>query len=671
MGGKISFKIILIVGIIVAILTLLSSCVTDNLSNQTSISLSEAIALSKSNNIKSVVIDTNNGIMTMTAAVSGPPLQITDSSGNPAQISNGAQLVTNIGSLNLANLQQLGLVLPADYSTTTTGNNNLSSSLLTWFPFVLLIIIIFFLFRSSGSVKNQATSFSRSRARLNPGNTPTVTFADVAGVEEAKQDLSEVVDFLKNRSKFQLVGAKIPKGILLVGPPGTGKTLLARAVAGEAGVPFFSISGSEFVEVFVGVGASRVRDLFEQAKQNKPCIIFIDEIDAVGRRRGSGLSGSSHEEREQTLNQILTEMDGFTPNTGVIVLAATNRPDVLDPALLRPGRFDRRIALDPPDVGERLAILKVHIIGKPLDKTVDLETIAKETHGFSGADIANLTNEAAILTARRNKTSIGMDEMEEAIDRIIAGPQRKSRKISLQEKRVAAFHEAGHALVARLLPNADPVHKVSIITRGGMGGYTRLLPTEEHYLMTRSQFKDTLATFLGGHASEEMIFHEVTTGPHSDIKQATSLAYKMITEYGMSEKLPLRTFGSGDEETSYFGAEHKDYGEEVAKQIDEEVRVLIDTAHETAQRLLLENRSRLIHLAEKLIIAETLEGPALDKVFTEPISPEEEQQPQEHKLQPPKAIGLNLAVPKSSQPAMSSLSEEFNPSIAKELPPSS
>ena len=362
-------------------------------------------------------------------------------------------------------------------------------------------------------MKNQVTNFSRSKARVNTANTPTVTFADVAGVEEAKQDLQEVVDFLKNRSKFQAVGARIPKGILLIGPPGTGKTLLARAVAGEAGVPFFSISGSEFVEVFVGVGASRVRDLFEQAKQNKPAIIFIDEIDAVGRRRGSGIGGSSHEEREQTLNQILTEMDGFTPNAGVIILAATNRPDVLDPALLRPGRFDRRITLDPPDMNGRLAILKVHTVGKPMDKTVDLETIAKETHGFSGADIANLVNEAAILTARRNKTTIGKDELEEAVDRIVAGPQRKSRRISPQDKKVAAYHEAGHALVARMLPNADPVQKVSIIARGGMGGYTRLLPTEERYLMTRSQFKDTLATFLGGHTSEEMIFHEVTTGP--------------------------------------------------------------------------------------------------------------------------------------------------------------
>lgn len=649
MGIKASIKTVvcLFTGILIIAL-LFPACTNAPSTHQVNIGLSEAITLSRNHNIRSIVVDSGNGTMTLIAAVSDSSLQIADVNGTPVYITNGTQLVTNIDSLNLANLQQLGLVLPDDYSTTATSNNNLGNTLFTWFPLVLLFILMFFLFRSGGGVRNQATNFSRSRARLITSNTPTVTFADVAGIEEAKQDLTEVVDFLKNRSKFQMVGARIPKGVLLVGPPGTGKTLLARAVAGEAGVPYFSISGSEFVEVFVGVGASRVRDLFEQAKQNKPCIIFIDEIDAVGRRRGSGLSGSSHEEREQTLNQILTEMDGFTPNTGVIVLAATNRPDVLDPALLRPGRFDRRIIMDPPDVGERLAILKVHMAGKPLDKSVDMETIAKETHGFSGADLANLVNEAAILTARRNKTSIGMDELDESIDRIVAGPQRKSRKISHQEKRVAAYHEAGHALVARLLPNADPVHKVSIITRGGMGGYTRLLPIEEHYLMTRSQFKDTLATFLGGHVSEELIFHEVTTGPHSDIKQATTLARKMITEYGMSEKLPLRTFGSG-EEVSYFGVENRDYGEEVARQIDEEVRILIDNAHETASEILQGNRNRLIHLAEKLIIAENLEGPELEKAFTEPIPPVETQQSQQQTLEPHKVIATSPAIQEAPQ----------------------
>jgi cell division protease FtsH len=617
MKMKLAMKILVlsVAGFTVASLGFLTSCGPAIPPNAVNISLSEAIDLSKSGNLSKVQVDSNNGIMLMVASVDGAPLYIIDTNTNAATITTGTNLVANIDGLNLNDLQQLGLVLPKDYSTSAVSNSTLSSILLFLLPTLLIFLLIFFLFRSAGGVKNQISNYSRSRARLNTGSTPSVTFADVAGIEEAKQDLSEVVDFLKNRAKFQSLGARIPKGVLLVGPPGTGKTLLARAVAGEAGVPFFSISGSEFVEVFVGVGASRVRDLFEQAKQNKPCIIFIDEIDAVGRRRGSGIGGS-HEEREQTLNQILTEMDGFTPNAGVIVLAATNRPDVLDPALLRPGRFDRRISIDAPDVGGRAAILKVHSAGKPLEKTVDLETVAKETHGFSGADLANLVNEAAILAARRNKTAIGMEEMEEAIDRVIAGPQKKNRKISQQEKKVAAYHESGHALVARMLPNADPVHKVSIIARGGIGGYTRLLPTEEHYLLTRSQFKDTLATYLGGHAAEEMIFKEVTTGPHSDIKQATLLARKMITEYGMSEKLPLRTFGSGEEEAAYLGVERRDYGEDVAKQIDEEVRDLINEAHLTAKRILQENKDRLMYLAEQLIIKETLEGRELEKIFS-------------------------------------------------------
>ena len=631
-----------------AFLLFLNGCTPVTPANAINIDLSQAIALSKSNNLQNAVINSANGTMTLTASVEGSPIQITDINGTTAQVSNGSILVADTGSLTLANLQELGFVLPPKFSTVSISNTGIGSTLISWLPFILLFGLLFFLLRSGSGVRNQVSNFSRSRARLTTGATPTVTFADVAGEEEAKTDLHEVVDFLKNRTKYQAVGARIPRGILLVGPPGTGKTLLARAVAGEAGVPFFSISGSEFVEVFVGVGASRVRDLFEQAKQAKPCIIFIDEIDAVGRRRGSGMSGSSHEEREQTLNQILTEMDGFTPNQGVIVLAATNRPDVLDPALLRPGRFDRRVTLELPDVAERLAILKVHAAGKPLDKSIDLETVAKESHGFSGADLANLVNEAAIMTARRNKTIIGMDEIEEAIDRIVAGPQKRSRKISQQEKRVAAYHEAGHALVARLLPNADPVHKISIIARGGMGGFTRLLPTEEHYLLTRSQFKDTLATFLGGHAAEELIFQEVTTGPHSDLKQATDLARKMITEYGMSEKLPLRTFGGGEEEGAYYGLERRDYGEEVAKQIDEEVRGLIDTANSTAVHILAENKGRLVHLAERLIVVETLEGPELERLFTEPIPPDENEKIKPQKLEPAKAVGAGRVTQSST-----------------------
>ena len=643
----------LVAGLILTAAVTLVSCAPATPSNSIQIDLSQAIALSKTHNLRSALVDSGSETMTMTASVTGSPLSVTDSSGNAVKVSDNATLSTNIDGLSLSNLQDIGFVLPPQYSTSATSNSNFGSILISWLPLILLFVLLFFLLRSSSGVRNQVSNFSRSRARLTSSTTPTVTFADVAGEEEAKQDLHEVVDFLKNRTKFQAVGARIPRGVILVGPPGTGKTLLARAVAGEAGVPFFSISGSEFVEVFVGVGASRVRDLFEQAKQARPCIIFIDEIDAVGRRRGSGLSGSSHEEREQTLNQILTEMDGFTPNQGVIVLAATNRPDVLDPALLRPGRFDRRVSLELPDVNERLAILKVHVAGKPLDKSIDLETVAKESHGFSGADLANLVNEAAILTARRNHTTISMDEVEEAIDRIIAGPQKRSRKISQQEKKVAAYHEAGHALVARLLPNADPVHKISIIARGGIGGYTRLLPLEEHYLLTRSQFKDTLATFLGGHAAEDLIFHEITTGPHSDLKQATNLARKMITEYGMSEKLPLRTFGGSEEDTAYFGIEHRDYGEDVAKQIDEEVRSLIDQANLTAERILAENRARLIHLAEILAVTETLEGPALEQVFTETIPPEEDEKMKSQTLESAKTSGAGRVVqtPSAANPA--------------------
>jgi len=485
-------------------------------------------------------------------------------------------------------------------------------------PFLLLIFLFFLIFRQARGANNQAMSFGRSRARLFPASRTSVTFDDVAGAEEAKEDMQEVVDFLKSKEKFQSLGARIPKGVLLVGPPGTGKTLMARAVAGEADVPFFSISGSEFVEMFVGVGASRVRDLFDQAKRNTPCIIFIDEIDAVGRQRGTGLGGS-HDEREQTLNQILVEMDGFDTNTSVIVIAATNRPDILDPALLRPGRFDRRVVLDLPDIVGRLAILKVHSNGKPLDKDVSLETLAKGTVGFSGADLANLVNEAAILSARRNKKVIGMDELEESIDRVLAGPERKSRKISPKEKEITAYHEAGHALVGRMLPNADPVHKISIVARGITGGYTKQLPAEDRYLHTRSYMKDMLAYALGGRAAEEIVFNEITDGARSDIERSTKLARAMVTDYGMSDKLGPRTFGH-KEEMVFLGreiSEQRDYSEEVARQIDEEVQNIIETAHKTARGILTKNRKKLELLAKELISRETLEGKELEKFFNE------------------------------------------------------
>jgi len=495
---------------------------------------------------------------------------------------------------------------------------NWGGLLLNFLPLLIFGGLLFFLFRQARGANSQAMSFGRSRARLFPANRPTVTFDDVAGVEEAKQDLREVVDFLKSREKFQALGARIPRGVLLIGPPGTGKTLMARAIAGEADVPFFSISGSEFVEMFVGVGASRVRDLFDQAKRNAPCIVFIDEIDAVGRHRGSGLGGS-HDEREQTLNQILVEMDGFDTSTSVIVLAATNRPDILDPALLRPGRFDRRVILDRPDIVGRFAILKVHTNGKPLDKSVDLEVLAKGTVGFSGADLANLVNEAAILAARRNKEAVSMEELEESVDRVIAGPERKSRKISPKDKEITAYHEAGHAIVARMLPNADPVHKISIVARGMSLGHTRQLPIEDRYLMTRAQFKDMLATLLGGHTAEELIFDEMTTGAQSDIEQATKIARAMVTSFGMSDTLGPRTFGH-KEEMIFLGreiSEQRDYSDKIAEQIDDEVYNLIQQAHQTAREILDKNKSKLVLLAEKLIAQETLEGEGLESVFSE------------------------------------------------------
>lgn len=501
---------------------------------------------------------------------------------------------------------------------------SLLNLLLNFLPLIFFGVILVFMMRQAQGTNNQALSFGKSRARMFTGNRPTVTFSDVAGVEEAKQELQEVVEFLKYPEKFNALGARIPRGVLLVGPPGTGKTLLSRAVAGEAGVPFFSISGSEFVEMFVGVGASRVRDLFDQAKRNSPCIVFVDEIDAVGRQRGTGLGGS-HDEREQTLNQILVEMDGFDTNTNVIVIAATNRPDVLDPALLRPGRFDRQVVLDRPDIAGRKAVLGVHAKGKPIDPDVDMEVLAKQTPGFSGADLANLVNEGAILAARRNKKSISLLELEEAIDRVIAGPERKSRIISPREKEITAYHEGGHALVGRMLPHADPVHKISIVARGMMGGYTRFLPDEDRHFWTESQFKDTLATMLGGLAAEELIMGEHSTGPGNDIERATNIARQMITQYGMSEKLGPRTFGKKDEMV-FLGrdfSEQRNYSEKVAEEIDNEVHELISQAYETATRILTIHRSKLDRLAKQLITKETLEGKELEEAFSD-VSPSEQ-----------------------------------------------
>ena len=484
-------------------------------------------------------------------------------------------------------------------------------------PTILFIGVLVFMMRQAQGSNNQALNFGRSRARMFMGNKPTVTFNDVAGVEESKQELAEVVEFLKYPDKFAALGARIPKGVLLIGPPGTGKTLLSKAVAGEAGVPFFSISGSEFVEMFVGVGASRVRDLFEQAKRNSPCIIFIDEIDAVGRQRGAGLGGS-HDEREQTLNQILVEMDGFDSNTNVIVIAATNRPDVLDPALLRPGRFDRQVILDRPDVRGRIAVLEVHSKGKPLEKEVSLETLAKQTPGFSGADLENLVNEAAILAARRNRKTISMSELEEAILRVIAGPERRSRLITEKEKMITAYHETGHALVARMLANVDPVHKITIIPRGMAGGLTMILPGEDRTLGTKSQFEDQIAWGLGGRVAEEVIFNEISSGASNDIEKATDIARQMVTRYGMSKKLGPIALGKS-EEMVFLGreiSEQRNYSDEIAYEIDKEVRAIIDVGYNRAKKILTDHRDKLIEVAELLIQKETLEGEEFERMFS-------------------------------------------------------
>ena len=496
------------------------------------------------------------------------------------------------------------------------GLGSLFGVLLNFLPLIFFGAILLFMMRQAQGGSNQTFSFGKSRARMFVGNSPAVSFSDVAGVEEAKEELQEVVEFLKVPERFVSLGAKIPKGVLLIGPPGTGKTLLARAVAGEAGVPFLSISGSEFVEMFVGVGASRVRDLFEQAKRNSPCIVFVDEIDAVGRHRGAGLGGG-HDEREQTLNQILVAMDGFDVNTNIIVVAATNRPDILDPALLRPGRFDRRVVLDNPDVRGREQILRVHSKGKPLAEDINLEGIARQTMGFSGADLANLVNESAILAARREKTTITEEEFAESIDRVIAGPARKSKVVNAREKEITAYHEAGHALVGYALPDADAVTKISIVARGQMGGYTRFAPEEERTLMTKRELEARIAVAMGGRTAEEIVFEDYTTGASNDLEQATNIARAMVMQLGMSGKLGPRTFGKR-EELVFLGreiSEQQDYSDHFAEEIDEEVRRIIETAHETATRELTKRRDMLDRIAHYLLKHENVEDKALAALF--------------------------------------------------------
>ena len=600
----------------------------------------------------------------LTWAEDGQVETIEVSGENLTVVQGGQEFTSRVGSNTdiIQTLQDRGITTgPGGVDVEFKGNSGWGSFLRILgflLPFIFIAGIFIFMMRQAQGGNNQTLSFGRSRARLFMVNRPTVAFSDVAGVEEAKSELQEVVEFLKYPEQFLALGARIPKGILLVGPPGTGKTLLARAVAGEAGVPFFSISGSEFVEMFVGVGAARVRDLFDQAKRNAPCIVFVDEIDAVGRHRGAGLGGG-HDEREQTLNQILVEMDGFDTNTNIIVIAATNRPDILDPALLRPGRFDRRVVLDLPDINGRAAILRVHAGGKPLAQEVNLETIAKQTPGFSGADLANLVNESALLAARRNKKLIGMPEFEEAIDRVVAGPERRSRVISPKEKEMTAYHEAGHALVAWKLPHADVVHKISIVARGGMGGYTRLLPDEDRYLWTKNQFEDMLATALGGRISEQLVFEEITTGASNDLETATRIALRMIKQYGMSDSLGPRTFGRR-EELVFLGREiheERDYSDKVAQEIDHEVEVLIQHAYNRAQDVLTGNREKLSEVAQYLIQHESVEGDALVRLFDGP-SPHEDAVVPDLKPSPsmPPA-GIGMPRPQPTMPSQ----QESNP----------
>ena len=501
--------------------------------------------------------------------------------------------------------------------------------LIQFLPLLFFGAILLFMMRQAQGSNNQTLGFGRSRARMFSGNRPTVTFADVAGIEESKTELQEVVEFLKYPERFLSLGAHIPKGVLMVGPPGTGKTLLSRAVAGEAGVPFFSISGSEFVEMFVGVGASRVRDLFDQAKRNSPAIVFVDEIDAVGRHRGAGLGGG-HDEREQTLNQILVEMDGFDTATNVIVIAATNRPDILDPALLRPGRFDRRVVLDLPDINGRVAILEVHCKGKPLADEVKLEYIARQTPGFSGADLSNLVNEAAILAARRGKTEVTTAELHESVDRVTMGPERRSRVISQHEKEIVAYHEGGHALVGHILEHADPVSKISIISRGMAAGYTKSLPEEDRMFYSRPQLMDRIAMALGGRVAEEVTYGEVTTGASNDLEQVTGLARAMVTRYGMSDKLLPRTFGKR-EDMIFLGreiAEQRDYSEKVAQEIDDEVQNIILEAYSQCKHVIVEHYDKLVQIARYLMLNETVEGEDLAKLFESVAPPVDDAIPQ-------------------------------------------
>jgi cell division protease FtsH len=553
--------------------------------------------------ITKVVMDTANNSLQVTLGKSVPEKDRTYKTAYPPEY---ATTLTN----EIKKQQTKQGAAKLSFDVKPSNRSSIGSMISLFLPILLLLAFWLFIFgRMQGGGGSRVMSFGKSRARRMSADTPKITFKDVAGVDEAVEELQEVKEFLEDPRRFQALGARIPKGVLLFGPPGTGKTLLARAIAGEAGVPFFSISGSDFVEMFVGVGASRVRDLFEQAKQNSPCIIFMDEIDAVGRHRGAGMGGG-HDEREQTLNQLLVEMDGFETKDNVILIAATNRPDVLDPALLRPGRFDRQVTVDRPDRKGRIRILQVHTRGKPIDPSIDLEKLAGQTPGFTGADLANLINEAALLAARDGKKEIGETQLEEGIMRVIAGPEKKSRLMSDKERLITAYHEMGHALVGHFLPNCDPVHKISIINRGQALGYTISMPTEDKFLTTRSELADNMAMTLGGRAAEEIIFGEITTGASNDLEKVTQTAKQMVMRFGMSEKLGPRVFGH-DHGQPFLGREFSsepDYSDEIASEIDAELRRMVENAHQTAHKVLEEHREQLDRISKILIRQETIEA---------------------------------------------------------------
>jgi cell division protease FtsH len=578
--------------------------------------------------INELAQDIQNGKVARVVIKNDDSLRVIYNTGTETETKTGVEAYKETNSTLVAQLTDLGVSpeklsaanVKIEVEAPSIWSGVLGGFVVYLLPLLLMLGIFWFIFRQAQGSNNAAMSFGKSRARMFSGEHPTVTFNDVAGADESKQELAEVVEFLKEPQKFIQLGARIPKGVLLVGPPGTGKTLLAKAVSGEAGVPFFSISGSEFVEMFVGVGASRVRDLFDQAKRHSPCIVFVDEIDAVGRQRGAGLGGS-HDEREQTLNQMLVEMDGFDTDTNVIIIAATNRPDILDPALLRPGRFDRRVTLDRPDMKGREAILKVHIKGKPLDPNVDLGSLARGTPGFVGADIENLVNEGAILAARRNKKSIGQAELEEAIERVVMGPERKSRLISEEEKRIIAYHEAGHAVVGNAIAEADPVQKVTIVGRGQAGGLTWFRPDEDRILYSRKKLLANLAYMLGGRVAEEIVFDDITSGAANDIEQVTRLARNMVTRLGMSSEMGPRVYGQ-KEEMIFLGreiSEQRDYSESVAEQIDAEVRKIVDDSYKMARKLLTKYRKQLDAVAQKLLEVETLTREDFEAIFPPPV----------------------------------------------------